>query len=136
MSSATGTLHTPPITLARKDFKYLSAWMKRAVSSPISKFLKHELDRARVVEAPGDKVVRLGSRVLYMDASKRTPSDITLVAPGDADLKRRRLSVLTTVGTALLGLEAGQKIRFVTPFSGERTLTVLKVDNENARYDS
>lgn len=136
MSHATGTVHMPPITIARKDFKYLSAWTKRAVPSPISKFLKHELRRARVVETPVDTVVRLGSRVLYFDAGRRAPSSVTLVAPTNADLKHGRLSILTTLGTALLGLEAGQTIRFVTAWSGERTITVLEVHNENARYDS
>lgn len=136
MSSVTGAVHMPPITIARKDFKYLSAYAKRAVPSAFSKFLKHELSRAHVVDEPGKKVVRLGSRVLYQDTSRTTPSSVTLVAPVDADIKRRRISVLTSIGTALLGLKEGQRIRFVTPWSGERTLIVLEVDNDDRRYAS
>lgn len=136
MSYATGAPSMPPITIAKKDFNYLSAWMKRSTPSAISRFLKQELERARVTKVPGKNVVRLGSRVRYLDTSRATPSSVTLVGPLDADIKRHRVSVLTSIGTALLGLAEGQRIRFFTPWSGERTLIVLKVDNENARYDS
>lgn len=128
MSSATAPADIPPITITRKDFDYLTALTRKSASS-VSKFLKHELDRARVVDGTSGQVIQLGSKVLYQDSSKTTPSLIILVSPLEADLKRHHVSILTPVGAALLGLARGQRIRFAMPWCKERTLTVLKVED-------
>lgn len=121
----------------RKDFDYLSSLARKSFASPVTKFLKHELERARVVDTTAKQVVRLGSKVLYQDSSKTTPSLITLVSPQEADVKRHRVSVLTPIGAALLGLGKGQRICFAMPWSDERILTVLRVENGiMPHYDS
>ena len=53
--------------------------------------------------------------------------EIILVYPLDADIARRRVSVLTPVGAALLGLSVNQTISFHTRTGEKRELTVLKV---------
>ena len=53
--------------------------------------------------------------------------EIILVYPLDADIARRRVSVLTPVGAALLGLSINQTISFRTRTGERRELTVLKV---------
>src|SRR6478752_1369634 len=53
--------------------------------------------------------------------------EIILVYPLDADIARRRVSVLTPVGAALLGLSVNQTISFRTRTGERRELTVLKV---------
>ena len=52
---------------------------------------------------------------------------VILVYPLDADIARRRVSVLTPVGAALLGLSINQTISFRTRTGERRELTVLKV---------
>jgi regulator of nucleoside diphosphate kinase len=137
MSSVAAAADTPPITIARKDFDYLSSLARKSFTSPITTFLKHELERARVVDTTAKQVIRLGSKVLYQDSSKTTPSLITLVSPQEADVKRQRVSVLTPIGAALLGLGKGQRIRFAMPWSEERILTVLRVEKGTMpHYDS
>jgi regulator of nucleoside diphosphate kinase len=52
---------------------------------------------------------------------------VTLVWPQEADVEHNRISVLTSVGAALLGLRAGQSIDWPAPLGGARTLTVVRV---------
>lgn len=90
--------------------------------------LQSELDRARVVAAgamPAD-VVRMGSTVEFR-ADGGMHRTVTLVFPGDADIATNRISVLTPIGTALLGLAAGQSIRWKTRDGREQELTVASV---------
>ena len=52
---------------------------------------------------------------------------VTLVYPTAADVAAGRISVLTPVGAALIGLSAGQSMAFETPSGEPRSLTVLEV---------
>jgi regulator of nucleoside diphosphate kinase len=54
---------------------------------------------------------------------------VTLVYPPDADVTEGKISVLTPVGAALIGLSVSQSIEWQTPSGGWRSLTVLKVAN-------
>jgi len=83
--------------------------------------LENELVRAKVV--PREKIpqdtVTMNSRVVFEDEATGERREITLVYPGNADIDAGRISVLVPVGTALLGLRAGQSIDWQLP-SGER----------------
>jgi regulator of nucleoside diphosphate kinase len=70
----------------------------------------------------------MGSRVRYCDGKTGDVRDVVLVYPHEADITLRRISVLTPVGAALIGLSVGQVIEFQTP-SARRSLTVLGVSN-------
>jgi regulator of nucleoside diphosphate kinase len=56
---------------------------------------------------------------------------VTLVYPDEADLTQGRISVLTPVGAALIGLSVSQSIEWETVSGGRRSLTVLAVDAVN-----
>jgi len=88
------------------------------------------MDRASVVPADADLrgVVRMGSQVRYCDDKTGDVRDVVLVYPHEADIALKRISVLTPVGAALIGLSVGQVIEFQTP-SATRSLTVLGVSN-------
>lgn len=49
----------------------------------------------------------------------------TLVFPGDADISEEKVSVLTPIGTALLGLSTGQSMRWLARDGREHELTVI-----------
>ena len=68
-------------------------------------------------------VVRMGSKVVYRDETTGLQRAVALVYPHEADIGLGRISVLTAVGAALIGLSVGQSIEFETP-SG--TLPVLE----------
>ena len=54
-----------------------------------------------------------------------------IVAPEDADIEQRRISVLTPVGAALLGLTVGQKISWPMPDKSVAVLEVIEVLQPN-----
>jgi len=91
--------------------------------------LQGELARAIVVsdEAVPADVVTMDSRVSYTDESTGVSREITLVYPHESDGTQGRVSVLAPVGTALLGLSAGQSIEWDFPDGRRRRLTVDRV---------
>jgi len=91
--------------------------------------LRDELGRAIVVAAdqvPVD-VVRMNSRVIYLDKSNDLKREIELCFPEEADLKLGKISVFSPVGTALLGLKVGQEIDWPFPNGESRRLKVVNV---------
>jgi regulator of nucleoside diphosphate kinase len=52
-----------------------------------------------------------------------------LVAPDKADIKEKRISVMSPIGTALIGFRKGQKVKWQVP-AGKKTFTILEVINE------
>jgi regulator of nucleoside diphosphate kinase len=122
----------PAITLGAADFSRLDQLASAAEYKlpEVAAFLGQELERARVVlprEVASD-VVTMGSRVVFKDDGGEI-HDVTLVYPEEADMEKGRLSVLTPVGAALIGLKVGQAIQWRTRSGGERTLEVLRVSH-------
>jgi regulator of nucleoside diphosphate kinase len=122
----------PPIVIRTDEARHLSLLANSSMERfpRIAHFLAREMDRASVVPADADLrgVVRMGSRVRYCDGKTGDVRDVVLVYPHEADITLRRISVLTPVGAALIGLSVGQVIEFQTP-SARRSLTVLGVSN-------
>lgn len=89
--------------------------------------LAEELERAIVVpkENISTQIVRLNSKVTYLDESDGITREIQLVMPDEADLDKRKISVLAPVGTALLGLNEGEIIDWTFPSGSTRRLRVV-----------
>ncbi|AKH99347.1 GreA/GreB family elongation factor [Hoeflea sp. IMCC20628] len=120
----------PRITISEGDYERLSnlvtAHEKRGLE--IATSLAEELDRARIVsdKTISDAVVRMGSEVTYVidgDHGKK----IVLVYPANANIEEGRVSITTPVGTALIGLKAGQSINFAARNGQIHDLTVTEV---------
>lgn len=96
--------------------------------------LLEELGRARIV--PDRKVpatvVTVGSRVTYRDETTGKDQSLTLVFPEQADIDRQRVSVMTPVGVALIGLAEGATFHWDTRDNQRRTLTVVRVEPPGA----
>ncbi|MBS0528832.1 MAG: nucleoside diphosphate kinase regulator [Proteobacteria bacterium] len=94
-------------------------------------FLSRELERASICPANRSmrNVVRMGSEVSFRDDISGNIREVTLVYPEAADVGAGRISILTPIGAALIGLSAGQSIEFQTPSGGWRSLTVIAVRN-------
>ena len=95
----------------------------------VAEELLAELERAKVVDD-----ARIAADVVRMGSSLRFTSDlgehrdVTLVFPGEADIAEGKVSILTPIGAALIGLAAGQSIRFLTYDGRELALSVLSVE--------
>lgn len=94
----------------------------------VAEELLQELDRAKIVpqkKLPLD-VVRMGSMVEFRsnDGHERK---VTLVYPGEADIAQGKISILTPIGTALIGLTPGQSMSWVARDGKAHELNVLSV---------
>ena len=96
---------------------------------PLSDELADELDRAIVVqtEQVPDDVVTMHARCAYIDERTGTRREIELVYPDEADPAQGKISVLTPVGSALLGLRVGQEIPWDFPDGSVHRLKVASV---------
>lgn len=90
--------------------------------------LRAELDRAEVVE-PEDvppNVVTMNSKVRFVLESGEEFC-LTLVYPQDIDGSADRISILAPVGSALLGLSAGEQIEWPRPGGGVMKVRLVEV---------
>ncbi|WP_255543010.1 nucleoside diphosphate kinase regulator [Azospirillum sp. INR13] len=130
----------PPIVLTATDHDRLSALVE-AVSErlpDVYEYLTVELERAAVIDA-GElvtTVVTMGARVAFRDEVTGQERTVTLVYPRDADLAAGRVSVLTPIGAALIGVAEGQSITWYTREGEAKTLTVLAVEPPIADGDA
>ena len=123
----------PPIMVTTDDMRRLSQLADSSMTlfPRVAHFLSREIDRANVAADDSDLrgVVRMGSHVSYRDGRTGEVRDVVLVYPHEADIQLKRISVLTPVGAALIGLSVGQVIEFQTPGRQTRSLTILDVSN-------
>ena len=130
MQQNTKTRRKPNIRISQSDYARLSALASTmaARNEDASDELLAELDRARVV-ADGwvsAGTVRMGSTVTFKpDTGDR--KTVTLVYPSDADISEGKVSILTPIGTALIGLSAGQSILWTARDGRRHELLVLDV---------
>ena len=120
----------PQIVVSSADYERLTdlANAARERLPEVAQELLEEMDRARVVDAgkvPTD-VVRMGSTVTFKSDDGHTRT-LKLVYPADESLDEHRISVMTPVGAALIGLAVGQSISWTARDGKDHRLTVTKV---------
>jgi len=121
----------PPIMLTKRDHEKLSqlAAARVPLDSHVRDFLADELERAVVLDRLDGPptLVTMNSCVTFRDDQMKRISDVTLVYPEDADIAAGKISVLTPIGAALIGLSEGQSIEWQTRAGLRKSLTVLRV---------
>lgn len=123
----------PPLLIGDGSEAVLRGIARAAMASApdIAGRLLDEVDRAEVVaesDVPAD-VVRMGSFVTYQVQLTGTINTIRLVAPHEADLRKLRVSIISDIGVALIGLRPGQQIRWELG-GRQHVLDVLRVTAE------
>lgn len=127
------THRAPPLLIGDRSEAMLRGIARAAMTRApeVAERLLAEVDRADVVaesEVPDD-VVRIGSFVTYQVRLTGAISTIRLVPPREADLHQSRVSLVSEIGAALIGLKRGQQIEW--EFGGRRhVLEVLRVASE------
>ncbi|MCW5696715.1 MAG: nucleoside diphosphate kinase regulator [Bauldia sp.] len=123
---------SPEIVIGQAEHRQLVtlALTGTSHSADEADWLLFELDRARLVPdgALPANVVRMGSTVRFR-AQGGGERIVRLVYPGEADIAAGRISVLTPVGAALIGLREGQSITYLARDGRRHALTVLAVDD-------
>jgi len=121
------------VILCEEDFRLLTALTENVSAQGLKQegTLSYEIARAKVL--PEEKlpanVVRLGSRVKVKDIDSNREMALTIVMPQFADVKQQKISVLTPMGSALIGLSVGARIAWKMP-GGVRNLEVLEAEFE------
>lgn len=121
----------PPLVLDAAYVGRLNALASAELhgASRLARLLRQEAAHAAVLPSdrmPAD-VVNFGSDVTYRDEHVGAAYMVTLVMPHEADVHRGRISVLTPVGTALIGRSEGAVVDCEFPAGRMRQLTVLDV---------
>jgi regulator of nucleoside diphosphate kinase len=131
MSTFVGSRSVPNIIVGDADHDRLTSLATAALDRlpEVATELLAELDRARIVpdgSVPAN-VVRMGSTVTFRsdDGRERTA---TLVYPRDEDSAALKLSIMTPVGAALIGLAETQSIAWTARDGRRHELTVVKVE--------
>jgi len=130
MTRETRTLRKPKIVVGRSEYERLLNLATAAEDrlADVADELLTELDRARIVadESVGEGTVRMGSQARYSTETGEERT-VTLVYPGDADISEGRISILTPIGTALIGLSVGSSINWKGRNGRLHQMTVLSV---------
>lgn len=128
MTPAPRPSRLPTITLTNSIHERLSELAFAAGNRlpEVAEYLERELDRARVVadDALPASTVTVGSHVTFVDCDTEQRHSVTLVWPMEEDASHHRLSVMTPVGAALIGLRAGQSIGWKNRMGTWRRLKV------------
>lgn len=127
----------PPIALTHSDHDAL-ARLAESISGKnpaLAELLFEELDRARVVADARLRpdVVRMGSTLRFTTDSGEDRT-VTLVFPGEADIAEGKVSILTPIGAALIGLSAGQSIDWTARDGRTHRLVVEAVHGEAGAF--
>jgi regulator of nucleoside diphosphate kinase len=117
-----------PIYVTEADFEILSNLAQAAAHRSLGgRVLADEMARAWIVE-PGEAprpFARIGSTVRYQDLSSGQIRQVRLTLPRDASIDDHRISVVTPVGAALIGMTAGETFQWTDPEGRARGVRVL-----------
>jgi regulator of nucleoside diphosphate kinase len=93
--------------------------------------LAREVDRALVVEGgePEQPFVQLHSRIEYLDLTSGRTRIVQVVPPDEADIDQNRISVLSPVGAALIGLKTGDSYGWTGEDGRPHVLVVVALEN-------
>ncbi len=125
MKTSRSTPSLPPITLTQADHERLMRLTQG--DSPAADYLAREVERAHVVDHANTDLITMGASVEFRDETTGQERRVVLVYPEDADIGAGKVSVLTPVGAALIGLSKDQSIEWETTSGERRVLTVLQV---------
>jgi len=119
-----------PIIVSNAEYERLTDLANASIERlpDVAQELLDELERAQIVDDKDvpDDVVRMGSTVTFKSDDGHTRT-LKLVYPADESLDEHRLSVMTPVGAALIGLGTGQSISWTARDGKHHRLTVTKV---------
>ena len=101
--------------------------------------LQQELDRAGVVKSQKvpKNVVTMNSRIRLLNVDTQKEMTFQIVYPWQSNIDDEKISVLSPIGTAVLGYKLGDTIRWKVP-AGIRTLRIEEIlyqPEANGNYD-
>jgi regulator of nucleoside diphosphate kinase len=126
------------LLIKESDYQSLSEFIKRNRSEATAA-LAGEISKAKVLadESFPENVVSLNATVDFFDPELSQESKVILVLPWQADLTKRKVSILSPVGCALIGLRVGRRIHCPLLNGKGRILEIIRVSQtKNHRLTS
>lgn len=120
-----------PVTLCEEDFRLLKQLVGISLVNDNEEMtLAYELSRAIVVKDDAFPLhtIRLNSAVRIEDTATKKVTDLTIVMPPHADIKQKKISILTPMAAALIGFKKGDEVEWKMP-SGLKKYKILDVTN-------
>jgi regulator of nucleoside diphosphate kinase len=121
------------LVLAKDDHQIIMGYLKMGgaktkISPQEAESLEKELKKAKLVatNAVPDDVVRLNSIVTIKDEATGKIMELVVVTPERADIKLKKISIMSPIGTALIGFKKGSIINWDVP-AGKKTFRILDV---------
>lgn|SRR5690606_29367914 len=117
-----------PIFISETDYQSLLP-LAENLRTPVAEALDAELGRAEILkdkDLPND-VVSMNSVVTFIDLNSNEETTLQLVYPKDASVDQMKISILSPVGSALIGLRIGGEIDWPLPQGRSRLLKVVGV---------
>lgn len=119
------------IVVSQNDHERLTGLAESSLDRlpDIAEELLKEMDRAKV--APLSRipatVIRMGSTVTFRSGDGEVKT-VTLVYPGKADIAEGKISILTPVGAALIGLREGQSVAWTSRAGRQLEFEIVSVE--------
>ena len=121
-------MNSDVILITEKDLVRIKHLISTQASEEFEK-LDYELERANVIgteEVPSD-LVTMNSKVRFLNVEENREMVVSIVYPSEANFSEGKISVLASLGSALIGLRVGQEIKWELPDGRERSLKILEV---------
>ncbi|WP_439556221.1 GreA/GreB family elongation factor [Dyadobacter sp.] len=118
------------VILSRDDFRMLKQFTETLSNNTGTNemSLSYELNRAIVVEddeLPADSI-RLNSFVKVRELTTNREMEFSIVMPAQADFNAKKISILTPMGAAMIGLCKGETVEWKMP-AGMKKFEILDV---------
>lgn len=125
----------PDVLLCQEDYRSICQLMAAAAPTDGTQLLAHEVGRARLV--PREKLptdtVRLDSTVAFLDNDALEIEAVQVVL-NDRGRPSDEAPVTSPLGAALIGLQVGDTIHWVSRAEGARAVTITRVTNSQASH--
>lgn len=125
----TNVKNATELIISKLDYTNLLTLIEKTENTNAADALDEEISRANVVELKDlpANTVTMNSLVTFSDVDSAEEKTVQLVYPQDADINQAKISVLSPVGSALIGLSIGGTIEWPVPQGKVRRLKVIAV---------
>ncbi len=119
-----------PVVIREDDYQIIKNLLQGQQDDAAEMTLLHEMNRAIIVkkEAFPSHAVRINSQVSIQNLENNVLKEFTIVMPEKADIRKNRISILSPMGTALLGFRKGEEVVWRMP-GGLKRIRIMEVIN-------
>lgn len=119
-----------PVIIREDDYELLRQFMNKSGSAAGEMSLSAELGRAIIVkkDAFPPHAIRINSKVSILDEESGTMRELFIVMPQHANIKENKVSIISPIGSALIGFRKGEIVQWEVP-AGLKTFKIIDVEN-------